>query len=81
MNIFLDDSGDELLYYVAAQDAASFLSKTHGRTISPQYIHRLAKRKKHPVRTYPISNWQMYCLEDLEQVKIKEKQLNKKQDI
>lgn len=73
MDVFLDDFSEEQLYYVSAQDAASFLSRRHGRSISSQSICKLAKRKRQPVRTYPIGSWQMYCLEDLEQVKIKKR--------
>ena len=73
MDVYLDDSGEEQLYYVSAQDAAAFLSRRHKRKVLAGRVCKLAKRKKQPVRTYPMGHLRFYCLEDLEQVTIKQK--------
>lgn len=59
--------------YVSASDAAHYLSEKFHRPISVQYISRLAKRKKNPVRTHEVSNRLLYSREDIENCIIRKK--------
>jgi len=59
--------------YVSASDASQLLSLKLGRPVSSEYIRKLARRKKQPVRTQVRSNRLLYNREDLEQVTIKKK--------
>jgi hypothetical protein len=59
--------------YISAHDAALLLSAKLGRPVSSEYIRKLARRKKNPVRTEQRSNRLLYNREDLEQVVIKKK--------
>ena len=67
--------------WISAHDAAQVLSLKHDRPISAKYIRRLSKRSKNPVRTMPSSNRLLYNRDDILNCDIREKQLNKKQDI
>ena len=67
--------------WISAHDAAQVLSLKHDRPISAKYIRRLSKRSKNPVRTQPSSNRLLYNRDDILNCDIREKQLNKKQDI
>jgi len=59
--------------YVSASDASQLLSLKLGRPVSSEYIRKLARRKKQPVRTEQRSNRLLYNREDLETVTIKRK--------
>ena len=59
--------------YVGASEAADLLSKKLGRPVSSEYIRKLAKRKKNPVKTKVTSNRLAYSKDDLEKVTIKKK--------
>jgi predicted CopG family antitoxin len=59
--------------YISAHDAAELLSEKLGRPVSSEYIRKLARRKKQPVRTQVRSNRLLYNREDLETVTIKKK--------
>ena len=59
--------------YLSAKDAASLLSKKLDRTIDPEYLTKLAKSKKQPVRTRSLGYHQLYCKEDLERVTVRKK--------
>lgn len=59
--------------YLSAKDAAALLSQKLDRTVDPEYLTKLAKRKKQPVKTQSLGYHQLYCKEDLEQVTIRKK--------
>jgi hypothetical protein len=69
MDVFIDED----LYYVTAQDASEYLSRKHGRPIQIKSVCHLARRKRHPVRTYAVSNRRLYCLDDLALCNIRER--------
>jgi len=59
--------------YISASDAAQILSAKCGRRIAPEYLTKLSKSKKQPIRTQQMSNRLLYNREDLEKVTIKKK--------
>jgi hypothetical protein len=61
--------------YIGASEAANLLSLKMGRWINPEYLTKLAKSKKQPIRTQQVSNRLLYNREDLEKVVIKQKRL------
>ena len=64
---------DRFQDWISAKDAANILTKKMGRTINPEYMTKLAKSKKQPIRTQEVSNRLLYRREDLEKVTIKQK--------
>jgi hypothetical protein len=59
--------------YISASEASAILSRKMGRMVPPQYIHSLAKSKKQPVRTRPVSGHLLYNREDIEAAIVKQK--------
>jgi hypothetical protein len=59
--------------YVGASEAADLLSKKLGRPVSSEYIRKLAKRKKNPVRTEAVSNRLLYHRDDILASTVKQK--------
>jgi hypothetical protein len=59
--------------YISASDASLILSRKSGRPIDPNYIRKLAKSKKQPVRTQQMSNRLLYNREDIEKATIRQK--------
>lgn len=59
--------------YIGASDAADLLSKKLGRPVSSEYIRKLAKRKKNPVRTEQRSNRLLYHRDDILGSDVKQK--------
>ena len=59
--------------WISAKDSATLLSKKLGRNISPEYLAKLAKRKKKPVRTRSLGYHQLYNRLDLEGTTIRAK--------
>ena len=59
--------------WISAKDSASLLSRRLNRNVSPEYLAKLAKRKKNPIRTRSLGYHQLYSRQDLEQVTIKKK--------
>jgi uncharacterized protein YjbI with pentapeptide repeats len=60
------------LYYSTASEAARYLSEKLGRSISVNYIRKLAHRKKHPVRTQPMGDRLLYHRDDIENATIRQ---------
>jgi hypothetical protein len=59
--------------YLSAHDAALLLSQKLGRSIHPEYIRKLARSKKQPVRTQPMGNRLLYHRDDILACTIKQK--------
>jgi hypothetical protein len=51
--------------FCSASEASLILSKKFGRYIRPDYIAKLSRRKKHPVRTYTMNDRILYHREDI----------------
>jgi len=60
--------------YVSASDASQLLSLKLGRPVSSEYIRKLARRKKQPVRTQVRSNRLLYNRDDILASTVKQKQ-------
>jgi hypothetical protein len=67
--------------WITAADAASLLSEKLGYPIASRYIRQLAKSKRQPVRTQSLGYHQLYNRDDILACNIRERNLNKKQDI
>ncbi len=52
--------------WISAGDAASFLSSKMGFPVDPEYIARVAKSKKQPVKTRSLSGHQLYYRPEIE---------------
>jgi hypothetical protein len=61
--------------WITANDAAQLLSEKLARPINPEYIRKLAKRKKNPVRTQPSSNRLLYSRDDILACEVKQKSI------
>jgi hypothetical protein len=59
--------------WITADKAAMLLSQKLGRPISPEYLRKLARRKKQPVRTQPMGNRLLYHKEDILACNVKQK--------
>jgi hypothetical protein len=59
--------------YIGASEASDLLSKKLGRPVSSEYIRKLAKRKKQPVRTKTVSNRLLYNRDDILASTVKQK--------
>jgi hypothetical protein len=59
--------------WLSASDAASLLSDKMGFPIDPKYIARLARSKKQPVKTRPVSGHLLYLKADIERCKVRKK--------
>jgi hypothetical protein len=59
--------------YISASDAAELLSTKLGRPVSSEYIRKLARRKKNPVRTEQRSNRLLYHRDDILASTVKQK--------
>jgi hypothetical protein len=64
---------DRFENWVSARVAAQILSAKSGRLINPEYITKLAKSKKQPVRTQIVSNRLLYHKEDIMNCNIRQK--------
>jgi hypothetical protein len=60
--------------YISASDAARLLSLRTGRFIDPEYMTKLAKSKKQPIRTQQVSNRLLYNRDDVLACTVKQKQ-------
>ena len=63
--------------YISAHDAAELLSEKLGRPVSSEYIRKLAKRVKNPVRTEQRSNRLLYHRDDILSSDVKQKATKK----
>jgi len=59
--------------YISAHDAAELLSDKLGRPVSSEYIRKLARRKKNPVRIEERSNRLLYNRDDILASTVKQK--------
>jgi uncharacterized protein YjbI with pentapeptide repeats len=66
--------------YCTAGKAARTLSEKLGRPISVNYIHKLAYRKKHPVRIQYMGDRLLYHLDDIENATIKARKSRKEEE-
>ena len=73
--IYYDDA-----VYCTAGEAARTLSEKLGRPIAINYIRKLARRKKHPVRTQSMGDRLLYRLDDVEHATIRKKKSRKEED-
>lgn len=51
--------------YCSAKDAASILSQKHGRPIRPDYISKMARSKRHAIRSVLVGDRILYHKTDI----------------
>lgn len=56
--------------YCTAHEAAQLLSLSHGRRIRPDYISKMAKSRRHTIRTARFRDRQMYHKADIQACRI-----------
>lgn len=59
--------------WIPAKDAAKILSEKCGFPVDPEYIARLSRSKKQPVRTRPVSGHLLYNREDVMRCKVRKR--------
>jgi predicted GIY-YIG superfamily endonuclease len=67
------ETSSDVYNYISASVAAQILSEKCGFPVDPEYISRLAKSKKQPVRTHSVSGHKLYRREDIEAAIVKKK--------
>jgi hypothetical protein len=64
---------DRFENWISASDAAQLLSEKSGRRVDPEYITKMAKSKKQPIKTRQMSNRLLYNREDILASKVKQR--------
>jgi 20S proteasome alpha/beta subunit len=64
---------DRFENWISASDAAQLLSEKSGRRVDPEYITKMAKSKKQPIKTRPMGNRLLYNREDILASKVKQR--------
>jgi hypothetical protein len=56
---------DDIKDFCTAGEAAQILSDKLGRRIRSEYISRMSKRKRHPIRSVTMNDRMLYSREDI----------------